>query len=181
MLPLADVVSPVAQQIIYVIPPEYQYLNFALIGIVVLETLYIVWKLYKDFTSIWCIDELSDGLFRIKKIPLKKVKENKIPFGKDDKREITTRVGILKRPLGINVPLAFTRWFWAGTVPLLDPRKPPKDQYIDPKVFSEALLSEAEKQLQTVHIEKKPLDFILPMLAGAGVMLIIAMFLGWLK
>jgi hypothetical protein len=174
-------VTETAQTVVYALPPEYQLIQYILFGVIGIETALIVWSLYRDLTSLWCIDRIADGLFRIKKIAMKKVKDNKFMFKKESRtHEITTRVNILKRPLGINVPMVFVRSDFAGTVDLADPRNP-KNQYIDPKVFAESLLAEAEKQLQTVHIEKKPLDFILPMLAGGGLVMIIAMMLGWFK
>jgi len=171
--------SNAAQTVVYAIPLEFQLFFYGSLLADLLIFAFVFYKLYKDMTSMWSLHRVADHLYELRKLPLSAVKDNKMNFSKEDIHEITTRVAILKRPLGINVPFVLTRSDFAGTVDIDDPRDPlKKKEYIHPEVFAEGLQAAAEKILTTVRVERDKWNILLILVAGVGIGYILAQVLG---
>ena len=158
---LADItnIGEVAQTIVYVIPPEFEIMFWGSLIFDVIIFAYLFYTIYKDMTGIWAIDETTENSYKLRRFSAKDIKAGMLTDRADKKNPrtftISTKVGMLKKPLGIYVPFYLLKSEVAGTTSLLDPRDPDKKSlYFSPEVLAKGLECKAEQELTTVRIDK---------------------------
>jgi hypothetical protein len=85
--------------------------------------------------------------------------------------------------LGVNIPVYAAIEGFGATIPLFEDTRDPAriKEYLKPEVQYAGVEAAAEKELNTAHIEKDKWGFLLPLVAGAGLAVVLMQVLGWLK
>lgn len=93
---------------------------------------------------------------------------------------VGTKPIFMESTLGVMIPVYGCIDTLGATVEMFHDPRAPDTKYLDPQTLFVGQEATAEREFNTVHLEAAKFSWILPMVAGAGAMVIVAQLLGWM-
>ena len=144
---------------------------------------WVLYGIYRDMKGIRLLKK-SGHMVKLIRMPAPVINDQQII---DPKTKEVYRVDpeaeplFTEGPLGVMIPVIAVIEGLGSTVPLFKDKRDPAVKYLDEKTLYVGQEATAEKESNTIRIEKDKWGWIMPLIAGAGIMAMMGVAFGWLK
>ena len=95
--------------------------------------------------------------------------------------KVETMPVFMESTLGVMIPVYCAIDTLGATVNFCHDPRAPETKYLDPQTLYAGQEATAEREANTIRNEEGKMAWLLPLVAGAGLMMMLAQLLGWMK